>query len=150
MKQPKTKINQKENQIIFYLKTKNYPMEAIYATAYIFVNRAYVYLDGDPQKEVAVFLKGKDNLSKKELESLQGEFLNELLNYLVRMETARMNQKIREYIVASALVSALPQEALTNAPDLGGENNANWQDDPLGINVSWEKQRKTKKLTVKK
>lgn len=149
MPQPKIKINQKNNQIIFRLKTKNYPPEAIYSTAYVFIDRAYVYLDGDPDKEISVSLKGKEGLNKKQLESLRGEFLNELLNYLVRLETARVNQKIREYVVASALVSALPQEALTGAPGLSGGGGQDWQKDPLGIAASWES-RKIKKTQARK
>lgn len=141
----KTKIIQKENQIIFSLKTKNYPLEAIYSAAYVFVDRAYVYLDGSPEKEINVFLKGKELLNKKQLESLQGEFLNELLNYLVRIETARMNQKIREYVVASALVSALPQEVLGKSPDTLEKSSEDWQNDPLGIAVSWESKKSANK-----
>jgi His-Xaa-Ser system protein HxsD len=150
MPQYKTKINFKNNQIIFRLKTKNYPMEAIYAAAYIFVSRAYVYLDGDPAKEINVFLKGKEKMKPQELKSLQGEFLNELLNYLIRLETTRVNQKIREYVVASALVSALPQEILAGAPGLSDMSKRDWQNDPLGIAVPWEKRKKQKNAGKKK
>jgi His-Xaa-Ser system protein HxsD len=139
----KSKIIGEKNQIYFQLKTKNYPLEAIYATAYIFIDRAYVYLDGDPAKEVTVFLQGKDELGKKKLAALQGEFLNELLNYLLRVEVARSNQKIREYIVATALVSSLPSQNPDYFSDSDEEAEAgDWESDPMGIAVSWEEKNK--------
>jgi len=127
----KSKINQKENQIVFLLNTKTYPLEAIYSTAYVFLDRAYVFLDGDPAKEVIIFLKGKRKLNKKQLQALKGEFCNELLNYLLRVEIAKRNKKIREFIIGTALVSALP-----------------FSKDPLEIAIPWEK--KYKKSSKKK
>ena len=121
----KSKINQKENQIVFLLNSKIYSLEAIYSTAYVFLDRFYVFLDGDPFKEVIIFLKGKRKLNKKQLQALKGEFCNELLNYLLRVEIAKRNKKIREFIIGTALVSALP-----------------FSKDPLGIAVPWEKKYK--------
>jgi His-Xaa-Ser system protein HxsD len=135
----KTQIDQKKNQITFWLNTKTYPLEAIYSAAYVFLDRAYIYLDGDPKKEIQVSLKGKTKLTKKELEDLVGEFHNELLNYLLRVEIAKRNQKIREYIVASALVSSLPVESLTSPSQLPEEiSKEDWRKDPLGIAIPWE------------
>jgi len=121
----KSKINQKENQIVFLLDSKIYSLEAIYSTAYVFLDRSYVFLDGDPAKEIKVFLKGKTKLNKKQLQALNGEFCNELLNYLLRVKIAKRNKKIREFIVGTALVSALP-----------------FSKDPLEIAVPWEKRYK--------
>jgi len=146
----KSKINQKENQIVFCLNSKTYPLEAIYSTAYVFLDRVFVYLDGDPAKEIMVSLKGKEKLNKTQLENLQGEFQNELLNYLLRVEIAKRNQKVREFIVGTALVSALPTELLTQTSQSELPETADWQKDPLGIAIPWEekygkKKRKTKK-----
>jgi His-Xaa-Ser system protein HxsD len=145
---PKSKIETNKNQINFRLKTKNYPLEAIYATAYVFINKAYVYLDGDPKKEMSVCLEGKEKLSEKILESLRGEFLNELLNYLLRVEIAKRNKKIRELIVSSALVSGLGGDFM--AP-VGGEvvdEKESWKADPLGIGVPWEEKYAEKEKNV--
>ena len=136
MASPKSKINQKENQIVFWLNAKNYPLEAIYSTAYAFIDRAYVCLDGSPKKEIKVYLKGKEKLSDKKLEKLQGEFLNELLNYLLRVEIARRNKKIRESIVTAALASGLESGLFGVASDAQPDNS--WVEDPLGIAVPWE------------
>jgi His-Xaa-Ser system protein HxsD len=146
----KTQIDQNKNQITFWLNTKTYPLEAIYSAAYVFLDRAYIYLDGDPKKEIMVSLKGKTKLTKKGLENLVGEFHNELLNYLLRVEIAKRNQKIREYIVATALVSSLPVESLTSSYQLPEEIlKEDWKKDPLGIAVPWE-EKYNKKINKKK
>jgi len=149
MQNSKRKIDTKENQIVFWLNSKNYSLEAIYSTAYVFLDRAYVFLDGDPEKEVSVCLKGKEKLNSLQLEAMEGEFLNELLNCLLRFKITQNNQKIREYIVASALVSGFPRELMSQSPFAeAGEDS--WEDDPLGIAVPWEEKNEKKAGKVKK
>jgi len=142
MKKIKSEINLKKNQAIFCLDTKIYSLEVVYSTSNNFLDRAYVFLDGDPAEEIIVSLKGKEVLSKKQLEALKGEFGNELLNCLLRAEVTKNNQKMREYIVASALVSGLPTSLVAAESEA---NQANWQEDPLGIAVPWEKKFKKSK-----
>lgn len=139
----KFKINPSKNQIIFFLNSKVYPLEAVYSTAYIFLDKAYVFLDGHPKKEIIVYLKGKDKLSRKKLAALRGEFHNELLNYLLRVKIAKSNKKIREFIVGTALVSALPLPSQSIKSPTGPST-----EDPLGIAIPWEK--KYKKSAKKK
>jgi His-Xaa-Ser system protein HxsD len=149
MQQPKSKVDAGNNQVIFWLNAKNYPKEVVYSTAYVFLNRAYVYLDGDPDDKIQVYLKGKEKLDKQRLKALQGEFLNELLNYLLRIEVAQSNQKIREYIVASSLISSLPSGQLDQSAQPESEN-VDWKEDPLGIAVTWEEKNKKKSKKAKK
>jgi hypothetical protein len=89
-------------------------------------------------------------LSKKDLESLQGEFLNELLNYLLRVEIARRNKKIRELIVSSALVSGLENDFAPSASREGIDEKESWKNDPLGIGVPWEEKYAEKEKNVSK
>lgn len=148
MKKYKVQIQGKNNQIIFSLNPNFYSLEAVYAAAYVFVDRAYVHLDGDPKKEIVVSLKGKHKLGKDELEGLRGEFLNELLDHLLRVQISQKNQKIREYIVASVLLSALPQGSFDGQNDLKEADD--WQNDPLGIAVPWEEKCQEKEVETKK
>lgn len=153
MKKPKSKISQKNNQIFFWLDSKIYPLEAIYSTSYVFLDRAYVYLDGEPAKEIIVSLKGKEKLNKKQLERLEGEFHNELLNYLLRVEIAKRTNKIRNFIVGTALVSALPIDLLVQSSlteKKVSEDLNDWRKDPLGIAIPWEEKYGKKKRKVKK
>ncbi|MDD4996427.1 MAG: His-Xaa-Ser system protein HxsD [Patescibacteria group bacterium] len=118
------------------LDSKIYPLEAIYQTCNIFLDRAYIFLDSKSSGKIEVFLKSKEKISEKQLSSLRGEFLNELLNSALRLEIAKRNKNIREAIIGQALLSA------------SNDEKSNFQDDPLGIAVPWEEKygkQKTKK-----
>lgn len=132
----------KNNTIKFTFNLKEYPLEAVYGTAYVFIDWAYLFLNSEKKDQIEVFLKGKKKLSSKQLDDLKGEFLNELLNYTVRIKLAKNNKKIREYIISQALLSAIGVEELA-----GKEEEINYQDDPLGIAIPWEEKysAKTKK-----
>lgn len=138
---PKVKVNKKENKVIIFVNPKLYPLEAVYGTAYAFLDRAYVYLEGDPKKEICVHLKGKKKLNKKEMEDLRGEFFNELLSYSLHHQIAKRNRKIREYIVGAALLGASGE----NLEEITESKEQDWQKDPLGIAVPWEEKYAKKK-----
>ena len=142
------------NTIKTELDTRVYPLEAIYGASYVFIDRVYVFLDSEKINKVTVFLKSKKNISKKQLENLKGEFLNELLNYTLRMNLAKTNKKIREYVVEQALFAA------TNIMEDNLQENLGYEDDPLGIAIPWEEkygkkvlvpeENKIKKAEIKK
>jgi len=120
------------NQIKFRVNLQNYPMEAIYGAAYVFLSKAYLFLDNKSPEKIEVFLKGKKKFNKKQLEELKGEFLNELLNYTVRINLSKNNKKIREYIISQALYSAFGDDKVNK------EDEIKYEDDPLGIAIPWE------------
>ena len=132
----------KNKTIKFILSLQDYPLEAVYGAAYVFLDKAYLFLDSQPAKKIEVSLKGKKKLTKKQLEDLKGEFLNELLNYTLRVNLAKSNRKIREYIVSQALISAVGEEPTQ-------ESEISYQDDPLGIAIPWE-EKYSKKSTAKR
>ena len=119
----------KNNTVEFCFNLKNYPLEAVYGAAYVFIDRAYLFLDSPSPKKISVSLKGKKKLSRKQLEALKGEFLNELLNYTVRVNLNKNNRKLREFIVSQALFSAIKDDE---------KGSFTYEDDPLGIAVPWE------------
>jgi len=140
---PEFKIKKTKSQIEVIINPKIYPLEAVYGAAYVFLDRAYLKLDGDPEKKILVQIKSKENYSKKKLENLAGDFLNELLNYGLRYQISKNNRKIREYIVGTALLSALGE-------NLKEEVKEDWQKDTLGIAVPWEEKYEKKKVGRKK
>ena len=76
------------------LNSKIYPLEAVLNACYSFIERAYVFLDGDSRKgQTIVSLKGKRRLSSKKLEVLKGEFMNELLHCSLRYTISKNNKK---------------------------------------------------------
>lgn len=124
-----TKI--KGNTLKFSFNLKDYPLEALYGAAYVFLDKVYLFLNSKPKEKIEVSLKGKKKLSKKQLEKLKGEFLNELFNYTIRIKMAKGNRKIREFIIGQALISAYGSES-------NQEDEMKYKDDPLGIAMSWE------------
>ena len=145
----KLKINKKENKVIVSINTKLYPIEAIYGAAYVFIDKAYVFLDGNPEKEVLVQLKGKKDLTVKDIKKLASEFLNELLSSSLRSQISKNNSKIREYIVGAALIGASGEISEEKTESI---EKKEWEEDPLGIAVPWEekyKKRGTGKKTKK-
>ncbi len=100
-------VNLKENEISFVVNQKIYPKDVIFKACYVFVDRVYVYLDSLKKNEITATFKCKKKLTKKNLENLKGDFLNELLNALVRKNVSKRNQKVIEYIVGGAITASL-------------------------------------------
>lgn len=119
----KSNINLQKNEIIFSLDTKIYPQEIIYKTCYTFIDTMYVYLDSLKKNEITISLKGKEKLTKEQLESLKDEFLNELLNILIREAVSKKNQKFLEYIIGGAITASLEK------PEMKKENKKEGMDE---------------------
>lgn len=126
-------MKKQENSLVFQINPLIYPPEAIYLTCLAFIDRAFLFLDGNPKKEVFITIKGKKKLTGKELKNLAGEFNNELLNAMTRITLGKRNQKIREYIISRALLSALGESDIEDA-----QEESQYKKDPLGIAVPWE------------
>jgi len=140
------KITKKKNELVISLNPKIYPLEAIYGACYIFIDKAYLLLDGDPKKEIKISIIGKQELKLKNLEKIAGEFKNELLNYTLRLSIAKNTKKIRETIVERALFSVLPHEEELEVIDQSEQiDKKTIEDDPLGIAVPWEEKYGKKK-----
>ena len=105
----------KAQDLSLQLDTSVYPLDAIQAAAYAFTDRLNVLIDRKGKGPVSVHFKPK--AGTKDIEALSIEFQNELLHETLRLKVSQANQKIREYIVTKALVSAqvpstLPPAAL--------------------------------------
>jgi His-Xaa-Ser system protein HxsD len=159
-------------ELKFKLDTKIYPLEAIQAAAYTFTDRAFVRISPDGAASVSIRFKSKTGA--KNLESLSDEFHNELLHEALRHKVSQANQKLREYIVTKALVSAqetqnvLPAAPVeSSAPPASSDSSAPLVDaalekeieallteieksessagDPLGVSVPWEQKHAAEK-----
>ncbi len=160
------------DELIISVNTKTYPLEAIFGASYVFINNAYIFLDGDPEKKIDIKLKLKPESlnSFQNIKELKGEFLNELLNFSWRHRISKENKQLREYIVGAALlgatggggiyrqtdssieedtIKAIDHKAKTIAEVIAENEIDNSFDDPLGIAVPWEEkfQKKGSKKT---
>jgi His-Xaa-Ser system protein HxsD len=95
-------IHKKDNFVTISINPNLYPLEVIYSAAYIFINRAYVMIDGHPEGEILVQLRPKTNINT-DAETLGREFNNELINYMTYLQRAARSQNIRESILKRAL-----------------------------------------------
>ena len=131
-----------KNELKVRVDLNIYPLEAIYGAAYVFVDRVYIFLDTCQENKIEIFFRAKENSNLDELEKIEGEFMNELLNYTLRLKLSESNKKIREYVVEQALFSALGREEgiLKNI-----EEKFEFEDDPLGIAIPWEDKYGNKK-----
>ena len=159
-----------KDAIFFLVNGKIYPQETILNTAFIFIDRAYVFLDGNPGATVRVYLKSKNVISKQKSADMAGEFYNELLNQTMRNHLLKQNKQLREFCIGSAMLGAINDGVnLSNTTTTAKESKfSNGHDkefdkllkkelkllekeesaeaDPLDILIPWgEKNKKTKK-----
>lgn len=143
-------IHEDEKLVLVFINPKIYPLEVIYSAAYAMMDRTYAIIDGDPQKEIFVELKPKDN--KINLEALGRDFNNELLNYAVYMIQTARNQTVRDTIIQRAFLTnvasspaetsaenleSLPETAETK-PEETFTGKESYIDDPFGIAKPWQ------------
>ncbi len=156
-------------ELEFKLDTKIYPVEAIQAAAYTFTDRAFVRIAAAGASAVTVRFKSK--AGAKNSAALSDEFHNELLHEALRLRVSQANQKLREYIVTKALVSAqepenvvpplqaappvLPEPSESSVPLVDAalekeiealltEIEKSEPGDPLGVSVPWEQKHAAK------
>jgi len=122
-----------------------YPLETILQTCYQLMDQAYFHIDLDePGKRILVKVSFKSvGANKAHAKEFRSKFLEELLYSSLRYTINQRNQKLREYIVASALFSHDPAEAaLTPSENIQVEKKTTLSpgplNDPLGIAVPWE------------
>jgi His-Xaa-Ser system protein HxsD len=140
---PDFKIEEKNNRIIITINPRLYSSEAVYGAAYVFLDKAYLFLEGNPQEKILVYIKGKETLNQKELADLAGDFSNELLNYSLRNRISKDNQKLREYILARALSVTDANDNCKNNPGSNPpQKKQRWKKDPLNTALPWDKKYK--------
>lgn len=132
-------IDEEENCVIVSVNPKIYPLEVVYAAAYMFLENFYVIIDGNPQEEIFVQLKAKRD--GEDLKKVALEFNNELINYAVYTVQAARTSTIRNAIVQRALgtvteATSPSPEVLINKESEEGEE-VEYVEDPLGIAQPW-------------
>ena len=165
-------------ELTISIDLKIYSIEAIERAAYTFTDNAYVEIRSKTDKNAEVSLSPKEGAAFSGV-ALRKEFMNELLHSELRCRISNTNQKIREYIVTQALLSAQPDEAVSDenvsaAEDaqagtqdsvlleseleaeidklLAEAEKSDYAKDPLSIAVPWEEKfgKKTVAVAAKK
>ena len=101
-----SEATEKKGWIKLSVDSKVYPLGTIYSAGYVFLDKAYIYLDREKGDKIAIWLLPKD---KKETQNnLKGEFLNELLNYAHYFNSLKANAESMKMLMQRALFSAAP------------------------------------------
>jgi His-Xaa-Ser system protein HxsD len=120
-----------------------YPVDAVMASAYVYIERCFVFLDKLEGGRLKVTLTAKQGTSDAELAEIAGAFQNELLAQALRQHVAARHERVRETLVARALFGAAPVlPASAEPPGLDPRflpaSDDDYLEDPLGIAVPWE------------
>lgn len=94
------------DKLNFEVRLADYPLQAVHAACYTFLDRAYVSLDMTPAGDLAVTMKPKTGASAEAFAAIEGKFPEELLHRALRLKLSDNSRKISEYIVAKALSDA--------------------------------------------
>jgi len=123
-----------EGYALVSVNSKLYALDVVYSAGYSLLDKVYVMLDGDPEKEILVRLRPKGEGGS--LEQLGRDFNNELLKYATYKVYSEQNKDIRWMIVEKSLQTNC---GCADSDDGGSEN---FQEDPLGITKPWEGESK--------
>ena len=88
------------------VKTRVYSLPTIYSAGYVFMDKAYIYLDSEGADHVAVWLRPKGKGAN--LDTLAAEFCQELLNYAHYFTSLKANAESVKILLQRALFSAAP------------------------------------------
>jgi len=94
-------VDTKNRVVVVRINGKIFPLDLIYSAAYSVLDRAYVILDGDPNKEIYAILKPRNFRGK--LEELGHIFYNELLNAAFFTVQLVRNRELREALVRATI-----------------------------------------------
>jgi His-Xaa-Ser system protein HxsD len=120
-------ISVKSGKIEVSINPKIYPVDIVYSAAYVFLDKAYVLLKGDPKKEIIAELIPKAAMNSLQMEEFGMEFNSQLLNYATYKDYSNKNIEVKKMIMHEIFTS-LGADSIP-AKDI---------DDPEGILIPWE------------
>lgn len=133
MANPPKNIKYYKGFVVFSINPKIYPLEVVHAAAYALIDKAYVLLDGNPEEEIVAELRPKN---RKEMRQVATRFAEELLNYAVYYNQAKLNKEAREMILGRVFSANIQPAA-----EVGVDEKCEVSD-PLGIAKPWTPPKK--------
>lgn len=134
-------LNHNEKYVTIKLNPKVYSLDVVYTASYVFLEKSFVILDGDPKTEIIVELRPRDKTHN--LEDIGREFNNELISCMVYKIQSEKNKAIREAIVQRALLTNQESTKSKNSQEQSHDSEITFGtddqlEDPLGIAKPWE------------
>jgi His-Xaa-Ser system protein HxsD len=167
---PSPKGTAASGEVSFSLDVRAEGLEPILGAAYLLMDRAYAFIEGDKAKSVTVTLRPKGARAAADLAALTRAFEDELAAQKLRWAVARNNRTVREYVAENALTLAGEFAARAAAPaepaaeqltaeqrseierliaevetEISQMNVKKELSDPAGKSLSWEAAQETDK-----
>jgi len=112
-------IDKENKHVLIHVNPRIYPLHTVFSAAYVFIDRAYVMIDGDPNLEILVQMIPKDK--NNDLERLSRDFNNELVNYAYYSVQVAVNNPFREAIIRKAFETQYQEPIIEKEQsDVGG------------------------------
>lgn len=140
-----------EDHVTISINPKIYPLDVVYSASYVFIDKAFVVIDGNPEEQIKVELRPNNG---EDLEDFGKEFNNELINYAVYKSKSEENKVVRDTLIQRALLTN-DSDCSTNSGDEFDfdedafesdlddiPDDSSYLDDPLGIAKPWEENNK--------
>ncbi len=89
------------NESLLRLNPKIYGLDIVYKACYVLLDRAFFLLDGDPEKEILIYITPKDSSISAGL--IKNELQDELINYLDHKVRFQDTKNLREIILSKAM-----------------------------------------------
>jgi len=89
------------------LNSTIYTKSTILKSTYKFTDKVYIYITSNEENQFIIYFTPKDTFL---IDSLSGEFMNELLDQELRSTINKETSKIRDIIVTRALLSGQNNE----------------------------------------
>jgi His-Xaa-Ser system protein HxsD len=102
----KLSIDAAERSVSFALPRALYSDDAVRIAAHVFASRADAYHEETKSEHDLTLVAKRKDAKAADLETLAGDFHNELLNQEYRFDVARFNRKIADLIVTQCLLAA--------------------------------------------
>ncbi len=86
-----------KEKAVFSVNPKIYSLDIVHSAAYIMMDRAFIILDGDPEKEIRIDIRKKH--PEQDLNALVIQFNEELLNYAAYKNRSKESIEFRNNIL---------------------------------------------------
>ena len=96
-------INNDEYYAAVSINPRIYPLDVVYSASYLFTDKCYIVIDGNPETELIVYIKPKE--VGQDLDKAANEFNNELLNYANYNAQLQQNARLREILLQRILMA---------------------------------------------
>lgn len=135
------KVNSGKRLIEVDVDTKIYPIDVVYSAAYVFLDKAYVLLKGDPERRMTVELRpkaGSDDI--EDMERLGMEFNSQLLNYATYKTYSERNIDVKKMIMHEIFgsITGRCEDTAEETRKEEQEYRSIEIEDPDGILIPWE------------